>query len=67
MAQPEAMIVSDLSDAEVKRLIERYEFQIRDAMRIVKAQPKFNLESRVALNAASQARRRLAMLKAWAA
>lgn len=56
------MIVQDLSGVEVKRLIERYDFQIRNALRIIKQQPNMNVEARVALNAANAARKKKELL-----
>lgn len=56
------MIVKDLSEVEVKRLIERYDFQIRNALRIIKQQPNMNVEARVALNAANSAKKKKELL-----
>jgi hypothetical protein len=60
------MIVSDLAPNEVKQLMERYEFQIRDSLRTVRSAPTF-VQAKIALKAANVARAKLAFLMEHAA
>lgn len=60
------MIVSDLAPNEVKALIERYEFQIRNSLRVMRSAPTV-LEAKIAIKSANIARAKLAFIMEHAA
>ncbi len=65
MSEP-SMVVSDLTASEIKLLIERYEFQVRDAIRRMRHAPTA-VEARIAMRSGNYARKQLAFLQEHAA